>query len=146
MESPSSTINVHRKNGVLVFPYQLDHTVRIGDHITCSCREDWSCDFLKNTVQRLWDTNRDFPRDFLVYTSRMPPIRCPICFEDYKYLSRGSDLSICGTCLRVSCVECVMKLSSSQCPICQSGELEKFTVWLICFYIYILINNTSVCG
>jgi hypothetical protein len=117
-----------RQNSVLVFPYEPEHIVKIGDYITCTCYEDWKCDYLKKTVQRIWDTNEEFITYYLKKTERMPSISCPICLEDFKYLNRGSGLSICDTCLRVFCMNCVNNLASPTCPLCNDGQVENFKV------------------
>jgi len=129
MEPSSQTISGvkhYPKNGVLIFPFKPEHIVRIGTHITCTCGKDWDCTFLKKTVQRIWDTNNSYTTYSLKYTDRMPSISCPICLQDYKWLDRGSELSICDSCSRVYCLSCVKQLSSSLCGYCRTGNLEKF--------------------
>src|SRR4051794_30459624 len=56
----------HRKNGVLIFCF-LNHTVRVGDHITCSCGQDWKCQYLRTVVGRIWDTDSTFTTSQLMY-------------------------------------------------------------------------------
>jgi hypothetical protein len=88
--------------------------------LTCTCKKDLNCEYLKKVVDRVWG-DPNVSRHHLIYTERMPKLSCLICTEEFKWRNRGEDWSFCNSCFKLVCVNCCVKIKKQVCSFCRTG-------------------------
>jgi hypothetical protein len=113
-------------NNVWYFMSEGKHLVALGDYVTCTCRKDWDCSFLRLVVHRVWNLNEGtiIQRYQLMNAPRMPRIKCAICQEKTKWDNRGDAFSFCTQCLHAYHKTCLTNLQNNppRCPLCNHED------------------------
>jgi len=113
-------------NDIWTFQFMFDHIVRIGDYVTCSCFKDLKCSAFSFTIKRIFplDSTNFLRTENFIYPSTLPPICCPICLEESKWINRGIIFCFCKQCLQPFHKKCISKAVAKNhtlCPYCRTS-------------------------